>query len=112
MGYQKQYHILSREVCRSLHQRPTLMSTLGQQQTFRDVCATVCFAPISGHLPARVTRRLWANKRHSFVWFWDNSWLFFLTVIFFISSWSLSGSFSGRLITVTRLNSTNQPGSL
>jgi hypothetical protein len=56
------------------------MSTLGQQQTFRDVCATVCFAPISGHLPARVTRRLWANKRHSFVWFWDNSWLFFLTV--------------------------------
>ena len=24
-----------------------------------------CFAPISGHLPARVTRRLWANRRHS-----------------------------------------------
>src|SRR5262249_51518975 len=34
IGYQKQYHFLGREVRRSLHQRPALMSALGQKQTF------------------------------------------------------------------------------
>jgi hypothetical protein len=45
MGYQKQYHILSREVCRSLHQRPALMSTLGQQRTWRDQISMSALPP-------------------------------------------------------------------
>jgi hypothetical protein len=44
-------------------ERDRAMSALSQQQTFRDVSATSGFAPISGHLPARVTRRLWGQEQ-------------------------------------------------